>query len=342
MTHIPEPDQTPEGPAYEGRLLPRPEDEVVDQGAGFDVATLITRRRVLGVVGVGAGTLALAACSGSSVASSSGSSSAAGSAGASSAGEIPQETNGPYPADGTTDLNVLEESGIVRSDVTSSLDGGATADGVPLDFTFTVTDMANDDAAFAGVAVYLWHCDAHGEYSMYSAGLEDETFLRGVQVADANGEVTFSTIVPGCYAGRWTHIHFEVYPDAASATDVENAIATSQVAFPEDMLNEIYQLDTYAGSAENLAQITLDTDNVFSDGVDLQMGTFTGDPDSGYVGSLAVAVDTTTEADLDTAPGMGGGGEPPAGGGEPPAGGGEPPTGAPPEGGEPPSAPSSE
>lgn len=335
MSQIPEPEETPEGPAYEGRLLVRPDDEIVDQGAGFDIATLITRRRVLTVVGVGAGALALAACgsdgSGSTASSSSSAASSSSSSGSSSTadGEIPEETNGPYPADGTNGVNVLEESGIVRSDITSSLDGGTTVDGVPLGFTFTLTDMANDDAPFEGVAVYVWHCDAQGNYSMYSEGLEDETYLRGIQVADANGEVTFTTIVPGCYSGRWTHIHFEVYPDADSATNVENAIATSQVAFPEDMLDEIYALDTYSGSSDNLAQITLDTDNVFSDGYDLQMGTFTGDTDSGYVGLLAVAVDTTTEPSMASAPSGGGGG---GTGGEPPSDGGSAPTGTPPDG----------
>ncbi|MFO5234614.1 hypothetical protein RCL33_24505, partial [Salmonella enterica subsp. enterica serovar 1,4,[5],12:i:-] len=92
--------------------------------------------------------------------------------------------------------------------------------------------------------------------------------------------------------GRWTHIHFEVYPDAASATNVSNQIATSQVAFPQDMLDAVYALDTYPGSARNLAQIgSLSNDNVFSDGWDLEMGTFTGDASSGYVGTLAVAID---------------------------------------------------
>ena len=43
---IPDPDQTAAGPAYEGRLLVRPEDEVVDQGAGFDLGTLVTRRQI--------------------------------------------------------------------------------------------------------------------------------------------------------------------------------------------------------------------------------------------------------------------------------------------------------
>ncbi|MFT4262867.1 MAG: intradiol ring-cleavage dioxygenase, partial [Nocardioides sp.] len=324
MSNTPEPDQTPEGPAYEGRLLARPGDEVVDQGVGFDLTTLLTRRRVLSVVGIGAGALALAACGSDDSSSASDSSSSTSSSGGSSTsdGEIPQETNGPYPADGTTDVNVLEESGIVRSDITSSLDGGTTVDGVPLSFTFALTDMANDDAPFEGVAVYMWQCDAQGLYSMYSDGVTDETYLRGVQVADAEGKVTFETIVPGCYTGRWTHLHFEVYPDADSATNAENAIATSQVAFPQDMLDTVYQLDAYDGSSANLAQITLDTDNVFSDGYDLQMGTFEGDTDNGYTGSLAVAVDTTTEPSVATAPtdGGGGGGQGGGEGGEPPSG----------------------
>lgn len=306
MARIPEPDQTPDGPAYEGRLLVRPDDEVVDQGAGFDIRTLVTRRGVLSLLGLGAGTVALAACS--AVASSGSatntptatstptpSSSASGSA-AAAAGEIPDETNGPYPADGTNDVNILEESGIVRSDITSSLDGGTTVDGVPLTLTFTVTDMANGNVPFEGVAVYAWQCDAQGLYSMYSQGAENETYLRGIQIADANGQVTFQTIVPGCYTGRWTHVHFEVYPDAASATDASNAIATSQLAFPEDMLTGVYALDTYSGSARNLAGVGgIDNDNIFSDGYELQMGTFSGDASTGYVGTLAVGVDTTTE-----------------------------------------------
>ncbi|KQU29464.1 MULTISPECIES: intradiol ring-cleavage dioxygenase [unclassified Rhodococcus (in: high G+C Gram-positive bacteria)] len=320
MSAVPEPTPTPDGPTYAGRPLPRPDEDVVDQGVGFDIATLVTRRRVLSVVGAGAGALALAACSGSSDTASTTTTTAV--AAAVATNEIPDETNGPYPADGSNGVNVLEESGIVRADVTSSLDGGTAAAGVPLSMTFTVTDLANDNNPFTGAAVYLWHCDAAGKYSMYSDGIEDETYLRGVQVADAAGVVTFTTIVPACYSGRWTHIHFEVYPDIASATTADNAIATSQVAFPQDMLDAVYQLDTYAGSTENLTQIgSLDNDNVFGDGHDLEMGTFTGDPTSGYVGSLAVAVDTTTEPAAGAAPAGGGpgGGQPPMGGGTPPA-----------------------
>ncbi|MGN6220930.1 MAG: hypothetical protein ACTHNQ_15630 [Microbacterium sp.] len=130
-----------------------------------------------------------------------------------------------------------------------------------------------------------------------------------MQIADGKGQVTFETIVPGCYPGRWTHIHFEVYENEAAATTGSNAVAISQLAFPQDMLDTVYALGTYPGSARNLSQIGgIENDNVFGDGYELQMGMFAGDAASGYVGSFAVGVDMTTEATLSQAPGGGGGG----------------------------------
>ena len=333
-TGVPEPTQTPDGPAYEGRLLDRPDEEVVDQGVSFDVKTLMSRRVFLGVGAAGVGSLALVACStdgSSSAASSTADSTAAAASGDLPSGEIPDETAGPYPADGSNGPDILEESGIERSDIRSSIGEDDPVDGVPLEFTLTITDMDNDDAPFEGVAVYAWHCDAEGRYSMYSEGVEDATWLRGVQVADANGQVTYTSIVPACYTGRWPHIHFEVYPDIDSIDDAENAISTSQLALPEDVVTEVYELDTYEGSTENLAQVTLDSDNVFGDDAGAsQLATMSGDVDSGYIASLTARVDTTTEPSGGAAPagGAGEGGEGgPGAGGEPPAG--EPPAGSP-------------
>ncbi|PPH11262.1 3,4-dioxygenase subunit beta [Rathayibacter sp. AY1C1] len=312
MTRIPEPRSTPDGPAYEGRRLDRPEEEVVDQGLPFDVGTLFSRRGVLTLVGAGAATLGLAACAtgGSGSASSAAATATAtptatatAGAGTAVAGEIPDETAGPYPGDGSNGVDVLERSGIVRSDLRTSIGGGATADGVPLTLTLTILDAANGDVPFAGAAVYVWHCDAHGDYSMYSSGVEDETYLRGVQVADASGVVSFATIVPACYSGRWPHIHFEVYPGADSITDASNAIATSQVALQEEACTAVYALDAYAGSAANLARVGLDTDSVFGDdGGALQLATMTGSPASGYSAALTASVDTRTAPTAGAAP----------------------------------------
>jgi protocatechuate 3,4-dioxygenase beta subunit len=312
VARIPDAEQTPRGPAYEGRLLDRPDEEVVDQGAPFDVRTLITRRGILGLVGVGLGTAALAACAPVSSANTtstatptpSGSVTPGSASGTLPAGEIPDETAGPYPGDGSNGPDVLEQSGIVRSDLRTSIGSPTAVDGVPLTFTLRVTDMANGDAPFAGVAVYAWHCDAQGRYSMYSDGVEDETWLRGVQVADANGQVTFTSIVPGCYTGRWPHIHFEVYPSIDDITDATNAIATSQLAYPEAPLAEVYALAAYDGSARNLSQVSLSSDNVFGeDAGALQVATVTGDATSGHTAALAVRVDTTTTPSAGQAPG---------------------------------------
>lgn len=315
MSRVPEPTQTPEGPAYEGRLLDHPHEEVVDQGAPFDIRTLLTRRGVLGLAGIGVGAVVLAACA------PTGSTSGAGAtASTASGGEIPDETAGPYPGDGSNGPDVLEDSGIVRSDITTSVDGSATADGVPLMFEFQVLDMANEDAPFEGVAVYAWHCSAQGEYSMYSAGLEDVTYLRGVQVADAEGKVSFTSVFPGCYSGRWPHIHFEVYPDVDSLSDSANAIATSQMAMPEPASTEVYAESAYAGSAQNLARVTLASDSVFGDDSGAtQLATITGDTSSGYKATLVVRVDTSTAPAPGSAP-VGGGQGGPAGSSRPPAG----------------------
>jgi protocatechuate 3,4-dioxygenase beta subunit len=334
MSRIPEPESSPEGPRYEGRLLDRTDEEVVDQGVSFDIRTLISRRGILGFLGLGAGAVVLAACATDDASSSS--SGSTGTTTTTSTGEIPDETAGPYPADGSNGVDVLDQSGIVRSDIRSSIDGGLTAEGVPMTFTLTILDMANNNAPYAGVAVYVWHCDAAGGYSMYSEGIENETYLRGVQVADSDGTVTFTSIIPACYTGRWPHIHFEVYPDVDSITDATNAISTSQAAMPEDVSNAVFVLEGYEGSTANMAQVTLANDNVFGDdGGELQLATATGDVTNGYVVTLDVPVDTATTPTAGSAPsgGGGGGGTPPdggtGGGGGTPPDGGTPPTDAP-------------
>ncbi|HEX5730933.1 intradiol ring-cleavage dioxygenase [Microbacterium sp.] len=320
MRRMPEPQQTPQGPTYEGRLLDHADEEVVDQGAPFDIRTLISRRGVLSLVGLGVGAAALAACAPSATgtaatATSSSSPTATPSPSATAttpaivvpAGEIPDETAGPYPGDGSNGPDILEQSGIVRSDIRSSLDGGVTAEGVPMTLNLTILDTANGDVPYQNVAVYAWHCDAQGGYSMYSEGIEDQTYLRGVQAADSNGVVSFTSIFPACYTGRWPHIHFEVYPALDAITDSTNAIATSQVALPEDVSNAVYALAAYSGSSANMTQVSLAGDNVFSDDAGaLQLATVSGDTAAGFTVALTVRVDTATAPTAGSAPGGGG------------------------------------
>ena len=209
---------------------------------------------------------------------------------------IPEETGGPYPADGTNSnggsiVNVLNLSGVVRSDIRSSFNGATgVAAGVPLTIKLKIVNANNSCASAAGFAVYLWHCDRDGNYSLYSNGVTNQNYLRGVQETDANGELTFVSIFPGCYTGRMPHVHCEVYPTLAKSASAANRIKTSQFAFPTATANEVYATSGYSASVRNLSQISFATDNVFSDGVSLQTVTITGDAASGYVATLTVAV----------------------------------------------------
>ncbi|CAL9583099.1 intradiol ring-cleavage dioxygenase [Streptomyces sp. enrichment culture] len=329
----PKANRTPDGPTYQGRLLPHPEEEVVDQGLKFDLGTLVSRRLALSFLGGVGGMAALAACGSGSgggggsadPATASASSPSSSSSSSSDLTEIPDETNGPYPADGTNGVQVLDQDGIVRQDIRSSFgDSTTTAPGVPLTFEFTVLDIVNDGRPLAGAAVYAWQCDRDGNYSLYSGGIEDENYLRGVQVADDDGRVRFVSVFPACYPGRWPHIHFEVYPGLDSVTDYDKRLSTSQMALPRTDCETVFATDGYESSVDNLAKLTLKTDNVFGDdGGVHQLATTSGSVKAGYTAKLTVPIDTGTEPTAGNTPSGG-----PEGGG-PPSGA---PTGAPPSG----------
>jgi protocatechuate 3,4-dioxygenase beta subunit len=273
-----------------------------DRGLSLDLPTLLSRRRLLGLLG-GVGAAAVAGCA---AADSGGSATPAGSttiaAGAATTGttaaataaageQIPEETAGPFPGDGSNGINVLTESGIVRSDITRSFgSGSALAAGVPLTIALTVLDTANGSAPLAGAAVYLWHCDREGRYSLYDREISNENYLRGVQETDGQGSVRFASIFPAAYSGRWPHIHFEVYPSLAAATTASGKLRTSQLALPEDASTRVYATNGYEASVRNLAQTSLATDNVFRDGYSLQLGTVTGDVTGGMTVRLSVPV----------------------------------------------------
>ena len=209
---------------------------------------------------------------------------------------IPEETGGPYPGDGTNSnagsvVNVLTQSGVVRSDIRSSFNGATgVAAGVPLTIKLQIVNSNGGCASLEGFAVYLWHCDRDGNYSLYSSGVTTQNYLRGVQATDSGGNVSFTSIFPGCYSGRVPHVHFEVYRSLTAATNASNRIKTSQLTFPVATCNEVYATSGYTASVRNMAAISLTTDNVFNDGYALQMTTVTGNPADGYVATLVVGV----------------------------------------------------
>lgn len=274
-------------PAYDGL-----EDH--DRGLVFDLVTLDRRRllKLLGFGGVSATLFTIAGCGpASSTSAPTEAATAAASAVDASCAIIPEETAGPYPGDGSNGPNVLAESGVVRSDITASFGSSSTvAEGIPLTIQVTIQDAA-DCAPLAGAAVYLWHCNREGEYSLYSEAVADENYLRGVQAADDNGLVTFTSIFPACYSGRWPHIHFEVYPSLELATNEANKIATSQIALPKDACDAVYATEGYAQSVRNMTQVSLASDNVFgNDGGAQQLGTVSGSLADGYTVALTVPV----------------------------------------------------
>jgi len=264
-------------------------DEPMGHGLERDLKALLRmadRRDVLRWM-VGASVIPLIGCGGGS----DGASGAGSDAGVSSCSKIPEETQGPYPGDGSNGPNALALSGIVRSDIRSSVGSASgVADGVPLTLELTLVNSNAGCAALSGYAVYVWHCNRPGQYSLYSAGVTGENYLRGVQVSDSAGKVSFTSIFPGCYSGRWPHIHFEIYPSLAAATSAGGKIATSQLALPKAACDAVYASSGYSSSASNLAQVSLSSDNVFNDGSSTQVAGISGSVASGYAASLAVGL----------------------------------------------------
>lgn len=268
------------------------------QGLAHDVAEIIQRqisRRRMMWLGLGSTALLVGCGENSTTTTGSSSSSSSSSSGTtdsttSSCSNIPEETAGPYPADGSNGQNVLTRTGVVRSDIRSSLSTSTVAQGIPLTVQLKLVNINNGCAALSGYAIYLWHCDRDGNYSMYSSAVVSEDYLRGVQATDSSGTVVFQTVFPACYSGRWPHIHFEIYPTLNSAMLYRNKVATSQLALPESVCDEVYATTGYSQSVRNLAQLSLNTDNIFSDGYALQMASVTGNTTDGYVASLVVGV----------------------------------------------------
>ena len=254
---------------YEGRPLANPDEDIYDQGLAFDLETLVDRRRVLkllGLTGLGAGIFAVAGCapSGSASASASTSFRLVGPGDRRRLGRGRRPTRPPVPS--SPRRPAARTPRTARTGPTSSTRAASsarTSGRASATCRARRRRAADHQAAHPGrrqrlravpdAAVYLWHCDRDGRYSLYSQGVTDQNYLRGVQAAGSDGVVTFTSIFPACYSGRWPHIHFEVYPNLAAATDDANKIATSQIALPKDTCDAVYATDGYAQSVRTMS-----------------------------------------------------------------------------------------
>ncbi|HXL55383.1 MAG TPA: intradiol ring-cleavage dioxygenase [Chitinophagaceae bacterium] len=187
-----------------------------------------------------------------------------------------EETAGPYPED------LSSNSAMFRQDITE----GKT--GIPLNLTLTVVNTNSNCAAIENARVDIWHCDKDGYYSAYSntgyLGAQNnigKTFLRGIQLTDSNGEVTFTTIYPGWYSGRATHIHVEVFINSVLK-------ATTQLAFPEELTTTVYNTSLYSAHGQNTT--TNETDMVFSDSYAKELVTITGDTTNSYTATYTIGI----------------------------------------------------
>lgn len=170
---------------------------------------------------------------------------------------IPSETAGPFPLDLTANTFYF------RQDVREGRPGA------PLRQRLRIIGVQNC-APMENVRVNIWHCDADGVYSGYpnqNGGLNTtgQTFLRGYQITDANGEVEFLSIFPGWYPGRVCHIHFQVYVNS-------NYSAISQLTYPIPEKQDVYTANAalYPAGTDPLTPLQ---DGIFSDGYAYQEAT---------------------------------------------------------------------
>ncbi len=229
------------------------------------------------------------------------------------------ETQGPYPL-----LSILDNANMVRRDITEGKSG------IPLSLTLKVVDFDNGCTPVAGAAVYIWHCDAGGAYSGYNVTQNGnhagETFLRGVQLTDANGRVNFRTIFPGWYTGRYTHIHIQVYAPNTALSSSGSALVTTQLTFPTSVIQAAYNFSTLYPHGQNTSVATWQADQVFGNGIGSELAPTSGTVLNGFAAGLVIGLSATATSSASGDNGSTGG----MPGGTPPTG--TPPTGTPPTG----------
>ncbi len=207
---------------------------------------------------------------------------------------------GPYFADDSAD-------GFARSNVLSNLDGSDAQPGIPLALTIHIYDSEKACAPLAGAQVDIWHCNASGVYSdIAGEGTTGQQWLRGYQISDANGMVSFATILPGWYAGRTTHIHARIrsaYSEASSTSDGTN---TTQMFFAQALVDMISTtIAPYA--SEGVNPTTNASDRVYAEQTAGQNElTLVGSVAAGYAATFAIYLPIDDAAGSGSGPGSGG------------------------------------
>lgn len=253
----------------------------------------LSRRTALGMIGGTLGALVVAGCGGGSSTSASGTTSTATgtTTGTTTTAHAvtPEGEIGPYFTDDSA-------AAYNRSDIRANIDGSSVQTGIPLMLKVNVYDSEASSAAYTGAQVDIWHCNALGVYSNEaSEGTSGQTWLRGYQVTDSGGLVTFQTILPGWYQGRTTHIHFRVRSKYSQASSTGDGSNTTQLFFPQDTLNTIYT--TVAPyNTKGTDTTTNASDRVYTQQTHGENETpLVGSAAGGYTASFAIYLPITSE-----------------------------------------------
>jgi len=253
----------------------------------------LSRRGLLGVL-AGSGAALAFGCGGNAVIDGSDGGGGSGGSGGGTAASTgtgtgtcavtPEGEIGPYFTDDGA-------AGYNRSNIVANLDGTQAQVGLALTLTVTVVDTEMGCAPYVGAQVDIWHCNAAGVYSNEAGeSTTGESWLRGYQLTDASGQVTFTTVIPGWYAGRTTHIHLRVrssYSDVSSTSDGTN---TTQLFFDQTLVDTL-ATSVAPYSTEGTNPTTNASDRVYAvQTMGEMLMTLSGDGTSGYTAKATVGL----------------------------------------------------
>ncbi|MFD7919796.1 intradiol ring-cleavage dioxygenase [Streptomyces sp. NPDC059740] len=206
--------------------------------------------------------------------------------------------------------------------------------GVPLLLVLRAVD-ATTCRPIRNSAIEIWHCDASGVYSGYTqtgnggggapptmtpgspppggggghaTPTDDLTWLRGIQMTDHEGFVTFRTVFPGWYTGRAVHVHTKVHTGGSRTSagyTGGQTCHTGQFYFTEAAVQATAGIAPY--SANTVSRVPLDEDGIYpgtgTAGGLLSLAYSPRHVEDGVVGHITMAVDPAATNDGEGMPG---------------------------------------